>query len=155
MKHVIKFPTVRQYSLRGDHIATYTSRKAIEKEGFNVTRVLSCCDGRILRSQGYVWKYYKEFPTYAKKINNNHSAVSRPVYCCEWGTDIVVRQYPSITSAARLLGGCESGIWSCLAGYKKGYKGYSWRYVDGKPVNHRSRVRKNEGEGGEKCQDPH
>lgn len=42
----------------------------------------------------------------------------------------VIREFESLSEAARSVGGLKSNIWTCCNGGRKSYHGFGWRYKD-------------------------
>lgn len=127
-----KFTPIRQYTLRGHYLATFSSRKAMEGAGFDYNRVRSCCENKTRTAHGYTWQYVgqSKLPYWQRTSRGRKNA--RHVARYSYDGKERMGLYPSIAEAARQIGGKTKGLAKCLAGEKKHYYGYTWRYADGK-----------------------
>lgn len=124
-----RIPTIKQYSLQGDRLATWHSPKTIMRAGFNYRRILNCCEHRTRTSQGFIWRYGNEPPSYLEAAKFKTRKTSRPVIGYNRKTGYK-KTYESIGMAARMIGGKQPGISRCLAGKRLTYYGYYWVYAD-------------------------
>ena len=49
---------IAQYSLSGDLIKIWDKLADIERDGFEHGAISLCCQGKLHKTQGYIWKYY-------------------------------------------------------------------------------------------------
>lgn len=50
--------TVIQYDLSGEFIKKWDSLADVKRDlGFNITNISSCCNGKLKKSNGFIWKY--------------------------------------------------------------------------------------------------
>ena len=72
---------------------------------------------------------------YGKKhILSSTEFMSRKVYQIDRDTNEIVKEYPSIASAARETKANESHIRDCCKGNRKTHHGFKWQYVDNENI---------------------
>lgn len=93
---------ILQYDLEGNFIKEWEGISCVK--GFERTNIGACCRGKILRSQGYIWRY-KEGDYYPRKIevSKTPSRMKKVVIECDVCNNII-REYPSINKAAKAIG---------------------------------------------------
>lgn len=55
-----KSKQVGQYTLEGELVKIWCSMREAERNGFNKGAVSVCCNGKLKKHKGFIWKYYNE-----------------------------------------------------------------------------------------------
>jgi hypothetical protein len=111
-----------QYTISGDFIKEFIGQNSLIYSGFNPNNVISCCEGRSNKSQGYIWRYPDD--NIFREVNN--SKLSKCIVQIKDGE--VVNRFDSIRSASKLTNIQRSSIGYCCKGILKSAGGYIWKY---------------------------
>lgn len=120
---------IRQYDLSGNLINTYKTVYDIETEYYSSNQrdrtrenVLRCCNHKINKSYGYVWRFEDDPFTYEIRHPNKWRKI---IQCAISGE--FIKEWESITDVEK-----EFHIKLCevLSGRNKSAGGYRWYYAD-------------------------
>lgn len=120
---------IYQYSLDGYFIRKFDSATDAEKEGFGISNVRACCNGRMMSSYGYQWRdYYKQniepiTDRYTRQSENSIKKVYQ--YTIE---GVFIKEYKSLKEASVETGLSYKGISSCCTGQHKTCGSFRWTY---------------------------
>ena len=117
---------VDQYNINGDLIKTWPSIKDAERELFNgrETHISAVINGRLKRSEGFVWRFSGEtFDKYPSKLER-----LRCVEQLNKSTGEVIKEFQTIRSAALELNIADTSITKTCKNKRKSAGGFGWRY---------------------------
>ena len=123
---------IHQYSLDGNLINTYVGKSEIEKAGFSYTMVTRCCLHKVVKSQGYVWRYDNDPFSIREYIVSKTNQT--PVVCYDMQMN-EIRKYDSVADASLDVHGNKNGggnIVKCCKGKTKYAYGFKWRFLNDK-----------------------
>lgn len=125
---------VLQYDMQGNFIQEF---EAASQAGFGRgTNITACCKGKILSACGFIWRY-KESENYPHTIEVPERWVDSKKKVGQYDKNsILIAEYSSISEASRATGISTGNIYQCLKGKYKQTKGFIWKYMEGKEVNH-------------------
>lgn len=121
--------TVYQYNKDGVLENTYySSREAERILNISSNSIRSCCIGRIVTANGFVWSYKPlSVEEVREKIDDRYSCRNKEVYqYLKDGT--FIKRYKSLTFAEKETGIPCGDIWKCCNGKSKSARGYVWSY---------------------------
>jgi hypothetical protein len=124
-----KWGGILQFTQEGKFVREYSSvPEAAGILGINVIYIYKCLYGKIKAYRGYQWRYSID-PNFDEGIFDiepvkNHKG--QTVYQFDMRGKFI-REYPSISEAAKKNGVFYSAIWACLKRKGKSAGGYQWR----------------------------
>lgn len=125
---------VLQYDLQGNFVKEWEGVCCIK--GFKSTNIGACCKGKLLSSQGYIWKY-KESNDFPMKINGIDKWQVFKKHVLQYDLQgNFISEYDSISEASRACGLNMTHIIQCLKGVYYTSGRYIWRYKEGKYPKH-------------------
>jgi len=123
---------VLQYNIKGNFIQEYSSvyEAEVQTNTFNIS---SCCKGKRITSNNFIWRY-KKSNNYPKKIDIEYLSTvvhrgnkERPVL--QYDMDMkFIKEYSSITEAQNESTCHKSKIVSVCKGNRKHTKRFIWKY---------------------------
>lgn len=117
---------VLQYDLQGNFIKEYPGIKFVD--GFEGKNISACCHGKLISTQGYIWRY-KECEEIPKNIDIPIKRANMKKAVCQYSkSGEYITEYSSITEAAKAVGTTANKICQCLKGTQKTSKGFMWKY---------------------------
>lgn len=127
-----RYKKIYSYSLNGNFIKEYASMTSASIElSIPLSNIIATCKGKILQAKGIIFTYKKldegEIKSHVDKINNLQNRPKK-IQQCDLNGD-VIKEYASITKAAKEFKGYRSLLMSCLCGERKTAYGYKWRFV--------------------------
>lgn len=125
---------ILQYDLQGNFIKEWEGACCIE--GFDKINIGMCCKGKILRSQGFIWRY-KNSSDYPLKIEapTVTSRMKRPIVQYDQNHNIII-EYPSLSKAAKAIGMSSGNLCKYLKNGKYTTNNYILDYKERKEVNY-------------------
>jgi predicted DNA-binding protein YlxM (UPF0122 family) len=126
------FQPVVQYNLEGKFVREYASvKEAVEISGVHISAIWLCVRRRIKRVGQYQWRLKKDVIEDGE-IRDVEPVKKKPYSqaVCQFGLDgKFIREYPTITEAAKKMGVSNSGIHMCIRKINsiKTIAGYQWR----------------------------
>ena len=125
---------ILQYDLQGNFIKEFAGTSCIE--GFERANIGACCKGRLVSTQGYIWRY-KESEDFPKKIEVPDKWTDRKKTILQFNQNgELLAEYESALEASRCTNICSSAIYKCLHKQQKQVQGFTWEYKEGKEVTH-------------------
>lgn len=123
---------VVQFSLNGEKIAEYRSiSEAARQTNSSVDKICNCCCFTRRTHNNFQWRYKNEC---GEKLSSVESCPTAPkaVAQINKNTGEIIAFYPSMTAAAKAVGGTESAIYHVIKGDKqtKTHKGFGWKMVE-------------------------
>lgn len=118
--------TICQYSMTGELLNAFKGEKEVTDAGFNYSSVSRCCRHIINSSQNFIWRYDDdEFTSRPenKVLHNN----AREVLCYDKAMNFI-KEYSSVTAAAKSVCGKDSSIARCCMGKRPSAYGFIWKY---------------------------
>ena len=120
---------VKQFTLSGELICEYSSRKAAEAAtGVRKNAIAACCRGSQETAGGFRWAdadqqspAFTDRPTHSEVMRSKRG---KPVKCTETG-----RVFGSISEAAEVMQCQHSKISACCNGKRRTAGGYHWEYA--------------------------
>ena len=124
--------SVTQFGLDGNKIATYPSTmEAGRATNSSPEKIVLCCQRKRKTHNGFQWRYTNEA---GEKIQTAErpKTMARSVAQVDPITNEVIATYPSITAAAKAVGGSSSAIVNIVNKTKqtKTHKGFGWILVE-------------------------
>lgn len=116
-----------QLNLDGTFIERYTSISQAEKKlGFGHGNIGACCLGKTQTAYGYIWMNEIDYKNLndKKDIKYNYKTEKVAKLCKDTGK--VIREYTSMTDAAKDVGGDVRNISACCNGNRKTAYNYKW-----------------------------
>lgn len=124
--------SVTQFSLNGEKLAVFPSTmEAGRATGSSPEKIVICCQRKRKTHNGFQWRYTNETGEKIQPVDAPKTS-ARPVAQTDPVTGEVLAIYPSITSAAKAVGGSSSAIVNIINKTKqtKTHKGYGWILVE-------------------------
>ena len=124
--------SVTQFALSGEKIATYPSTmEAGRATGSSPEKIVICCQRQRQTHNGFQWRYTKEAGERLQPVSSPRTK-ARPVAQVDPTTNEILAVYPSITAAAKAVGGSSSAITNIINKTKqtKTHKGFGWILVE-------------------------
>ena len=120
---------VLQYDLNGKLVKEYETINDAEKEGFNHSHIIGCCNERRNEHGGYVWVYKEDAARAEKRIYRaNHKLYGgKPITQIDLNGNEIAK-FQSAKEPAK-QGFCYSKITACCRGERKTHGGYKWEYA--------------------------
>lgn len=133
-KHAIKnglrkFKTIYQYNVNKELINSYKTLEDVARAGFDlysVSNEVRKPDNKPKNlTIGFYWSYSSEPNFMVEEAVNTGKA--KIVYQYDKSGKLL-GEYPSVSAAAKAVGGVHSHIGECCRGKLKSYKGFVWSY---------------------------
>lgn len=124
---------VYQYLLNGMFLKKYPSSMEAERQtGIPSSNTISCCKGKHMYTKEFRWSYdyCDRLPYFDKKVYKYETATKKQqkkVYQYNLNGKFI-KEYISLSSAAKENGLCFKSISDCCRGRIKQYKNFIWRY---------------------------
>ena len=119
------FRKVFQYDKNGSFLKEWGSIHEIFKETYKKRVVYECCIRMRGSGFGYLWRFYNDCSDIVPYKIEAHN--KKQILCFDKDTNFL-REYNSITDAAKDVGASIGNIVSCCKGNQKTSKGYIFRY---------------------------
>jgi len=117
---------VKMYDLEGNFLQSFKSiTEAARFCDGERSAIKRCCRHELKTHKGYKWECSEIIAE--KKYNNAPKSIEQ----LDKDSEEVIAEYPSISAAARTIGGCNSGIRRALNDDHRTAYGYKWRYTQG------------------------
>ena len=123
---------VEQYSLEGIYITSYPSAlQASESTGISHGNICACCRNERNYAGNFQWKYAdsnKKIQFFEKidKIVKKQKIIQQ----IDKNTDLIIKEYSSLSEASRENDISVSNISSCCLGHRKTAGGYKWKRIE-------------------------
>lgn len=125
---------ILQYDLQGNFIKEWEGASCIE--GFERSNIGACCKGKLVSTQGYIWRF-KESVNFPKKIEVPDKWTDRKKTILQFNQNgELFAEYESALEASRCTNICSSAIYKCLHKQQKQVQGFTWEYKERKEVNY-------------------
>ena len=132
---IAKSIQVVQLDLNGNLIREWKNITSAKEEGFQDSKISSCCKGNRLTHGNYVWMYKTEYEDMSKeqiedKCNNISKQLSK--YFRKQVIQLTIegkfiKEWDSISSTTK-YGFSKGAISNCCKGIQKTHKGFLWKY---------------------------
>jgi len=114
---------INQYNLDGDFIKTWEGAATIENEiGFDSCCIIACCNGRMNKSHGYIWRFIGD------EIFRDKDTSKKPKSVIQIKDGEIINEYESVSDAARKTNVIRSSITYCCKLKVKSAGGFIWRF---------------------------
>ena len=114
---------INQFGLDGIFIKTWEGAATIENEvGFDSCCIIACCNGRMNKSHGYIWRFVGD-ETFRDKDTSK-----KPKEVVQIKDDEIISEFESVSDAARKTNIIRSSITYCCKGKFKSAGGFIWKY---------------------------
>lgn len=131
---------VVQMDMSGNILKVWKSLADAKRNGYSSKNIRDCIDGKQSHHHGYKWMTLQDYKSSNPCIDIdkytetnislfNSSYTGQEVEIVRVDSNMDIKYYPSMTSAANDIGCDLSSIYGCLKGNTKHCFGYSWLYL--------------------------
>lgn len=123
---------VTQYALSGEKLAEFPSTmEAGRATNSSPEKIVLCCQRKRKTHNNFQWRYTSEASERIQRVEKPRTT-ARKVAQVNPETDEIIAVYPSITAAAKAVGGSSSAITNIINKTKqtKTHKGFGWILVE-------------------------
>lgn len=116
--------TIYQFDKNGLLLNKYSSiTEAARVNNCDKSKICACCNGRQKTAYGYQWSYKNT----CDQVDNKN----RPRQVGQYSlSGELIATFPTITKAAKAVGGTAGGVGAVCTGHSKTCKGYIFKYID-------------------------